>query len=77
MSHNHATPAPPLGRGTNSPAEVSVNADEARRLRQGQGLGTDSGRDGEVAILDEAEQLVGLGVREKNRVRPVIVFPGS
>jgi tRNA pseudouridine55 synthase len=67
----------PITSALGSMERIRVNADEARRLRQGQSLRTDSVRDGEVAILDEAEQLVGLGVREKDRVRPVIVFLGS
>ncbi len=54
--------------------QVRVSADDARRLRTGQPILTDG--DGELAVLDEAGQLVAVGRIREGRLWPEKVFAG-
>ena len=55
--------------------KVRVNPDEARKLRRGQPLRTEMIGEGEVAILDETGELIGLGADQRQQIRPTIIFP--
>lgn len=52
---------------------VRVTADEVRRLRQGQRLAREAPA-AEVAIVDEAGALVGIGIAERGTLKPQVVF---
>jgi tRNA pseudouridine55 synthase len=49
-------------------------AEEVRRLRQGQFVRVDTRGEGEVAILDESDNFVGVGSRERGLVRPRVIL---
>jgi tRNA pseudouridine55 synthase len=56
--------------------KVRVNEAEVKRLRQGQWVRTEPGIVGEVAIVDGAGELVGLGLRGDAQIRPVLILSG-
>jgi hypothetical protein len=60
----------PLEAAVAEMERVKFGADEVRRLRQGQFIPVETKGEGEVAIFDEMENLVGTGVREHGQVRP-------
>jgi len=53
---------------------VPVSADEIRRLRQGQPVERAMSGEGKAAMVDEFGRLVAIGRRERDFIRPVIVF---
>lgn len=53
--------------------QVSIDREAELRFRRGQAVSGESTA-GEVAVLDEAGALIGIGAAESGRVRPQIVF---
>lgn len=54
--------------------QVRVNADEARRLRQGQWIASGIGKDGDVALIDHKGMLLGVGTCRGGQVRPRVIL---
>jgi tRNA pseudouridine55 synthase len=57
--------------------KVTVNADQARRLRSGQALPWPDGEDGPVAALGTAGDLIAVVRRQGGRLHPEKVLPGN
>jgi tRNA pseudouridine55 synthase len=55
--------------------QLRIGADDAKRLRQGQPISCTVGADGEeIAVLNEAGELVGIGVSQPGQLKPHLVF---
>lgn len=64
----------PMSHAVSGLAQVRLSADDVRRIRQGQRIAAQV-PDGEVALLDSREELVGIGLIERGQVKPQLVFP--
>jgi len=53
---------------------VHMSAEEVKHLRQGQWVPTVDANQGDVAILDDAEELVAIAVRKEGKLRPAVVL---
>lgn len=64
----------PLEAAVADMERLKLGAEEVRRLRHGQFIRVDTRGEGEVAIFDEMENLVGIGTREQGVVRPRVIL---
>jgi tRNA pseudouridine55 synthase len=72
----------PLSVATAGMTQVRLTPDEVRRVRNGQWArftaasgGREPPEGAELALLGDRDELVGIGVRERNQVAPRVVFP--
>lgn len=65
----------PMSAAVAGMEQLRLTADDAKRFRQGQRIAERAPSGAEVAVLDEQNELVGIGSVERGQLKPELVFP--